>query len=120
MARDRPAIPRAVIVAFVVTVAGVALGPWLSANRTALALFFIAWGASWFAAARVVSHDDAWLTHISEARSKLPGNRKRPDFVDRDVPFQRRMYQWLVEPFAIGISLVGVFMLFSQLAVGSR
>ena len=108
--KDRPPVPRALIVAFVIAISGIALGPWLDSHRLFLGPYFVVWGAAWFAAARSIVHDEAYLRYTSEVRSRLPWYRYRVDFVERDVRFQRRMLTWLFEPAGVCLCLVGLIM----------
>jgi hypothetical protein len=112
---DRPRAPRPLIVVGVVTVAGIVLGPWLDGHRLALGLYLVTWGVSWFAGTRAVANDAAYLEYVSRRRAAQIWYRRRVDFVDRDVRFQRRIYRWLYEPVGIGLVVLGIFMVANQL-----
>jgi hypothetical protein len=68
---DPVRIPTPAIVAFTVTIVGVALGAWCDAHRPFLGLYFTASGTAWFVA----------------ARSRLLWYRNRSDFIERDIRF---------------------------------
>jgi hypothetical protein len=111
---DPVRIPTPAIVAFTVTIVGVALGAWFDAHRLFLSLYFTASGTAWFVAARSIVHNEAYLRYLSEARSRLPWYRNRSDFIERDIRFQRRMLTWLLEPVGLCLSLIGVIMLVGE------
>ena len=78
---ERPSVPPPVIALFVVTLAGIALGAWLGNHRLALGLYFVIWGAAWFAGTRAIANNPEYLEHMSQSRAKLPWYRDRVDFV---------------------------------------